>query len=87
MIRAAFPASVLLLTPVLLLGACSGSNSDSSAAPGGVSAGEARALDEAAQMIDDQRLPAGAVPSAQPPAASPEPAPSPANQPAAKPAR
>lgn len=56
----------LILALALMLGACSGSNSDSAAAPGGVTAGEARALDDAAQMIDDQRLPAGAVPSAQP---------------------
>ena len=69
---------VALLLPVLLLTACSGANSDRSSAPGGVSADEARALDDAAQMIDNQRLPASAVPTAQPSAA--------AAQPSAKPA-
>lgn len=44
---------------VLLLAAC-GPGSESG--PGGVSEGEARALDEAAERLDRQQLPDGAVP-------------------------
>lgn len=40
----------------LLLSGC-GSN-DNDPGPGGVTVGEARALDEAAEMLDEQRLPA-----------------------------
>lgn len=39
----------------LLLAACG--LSDSEAGPGEVTVGEARALDEAAEMLDEQRLP------------------------------
>lgn len=42
------------LSALLLLTAC-GEN-DTAAGAGGVSVGEARALDEAAQMLDSQRL-------------------------------
>lgn len=35
---------------------------------GAVSEGEARALDEAAQMLDEKRLPQGALPDVDPPA-------------------
>lgn len=41
--------------------------------PGAVSPGEAKALDEAAEMLDERRLPPEALPTA-PPAATPAPA-------------
>lgn len=62
----------LSLVPLLLLAAC-GSGND---APGGVTAGEAKALDEAAEMLEAKQL----SPSAIPPAPPVQPAPSaPAN--------
>lgn len=39
----------------LLLAACGAGDNDPG--PGGVTVGEARALDEAAEMLDEQRLP------------------------------
>lgn len=52
----------LLFVPLLALGACS--KPDSAPGPGGVTMGEARALDEAATMLDERRPPpAGLVPS------------------------
>jgi hypothetical protein len=57
--------SLLLSIPLILLAAaCSRENSPSGA--GGVSAGEAKALDEAAEMIEARRLPDSAL---RPPAA------------------
>jgi hypothetical protein len=44
----------------LALAACGG---ESASAPGGVSAGEAEALDDAAAMRDERRLPPEALPS------------------------
>ena len=65
-----------LLLAVLLCAACS--RPDNAAGAGGVSAGEARALDDAAEMVQDQQLPAAAipvprvpVPAQQPPAKAP----------------
>ncbi|MBD3775142.1 MAG: hypothetical protein IE921_16355, partial [Rhodobacteraceae bacterium] len=46
--------------PILLLAACG--QSDTDPGPGGVTVGEARALDEAAEMIEARRLPPEAVP-------------------------
>ena len=43
----------------LTLAACS---SEGASAPGGVSEGEAKALDEAASMLDERRLPPEALP-------------------------
>ena len=43
----------------LALAACN--TEDNDPGPGGVSVGEARALDEAAEMIEARRLPPGAV--------------------------
>ena len=37
---------------------------DNDPGPGGVTVGEARALDEAAEMLDEQHLPADALPPA-----------------------
>ena len=48
------------LLPVLLLAACA--KPDNASGAGGVSAGEARALDEAAEMLQNQQLPMAAVP-------------------------
>ena len=50
-----------LALPVLLLLAGCGSD-DNDPGPGGVTVGEARALDEAAEMLDEQRLPPEALP-------------------------
>jgi hypothetical protein len=48
-----------LALALLLLGACGPSDTDPG--PGGVSVGEARALDEAAEMIEQRRLPPEAI--------------------------
>ena len=50
----------LLLLPVLLVAACS--KHDNASGAGGVSVGEARALDEAAEMLQIQQLPIAAIP-------------------------
>jgi hypothetical protein len=46
----------------LLLAACGAGDNDSN--PGGVTVGEARALAEAAEMLDERRLPDEAPPAA-----------------------
>lgn len=43
----------------LIVGAC---NNSGNSAPGAVSEGEARALDEAAEMLEERNLPEGALP-------------------------
>lgn len=48
---------ILALVPGVALGGCE--KADNAPGPGGVSMGEARALDEAAQMIDARRPPPG----------------------------
>ncbi|MDL2353152.1 MAG: hypothetical protein QFC78_09940 [Pseudomonadota bacterium] len=63
-----------LLLATLLCAACS--RPDNASGAGGVSAGEARALDDAAEMVQSQQLPVSAIPSPQ--------VPIPAQQPAAK---
>ena len=65
----------------LLLAGCGPNDTDPG--PGGVTVGEARALDEAAEMLDEQRLPPEALPSAEPGAT---PGPGPAETPEAEPA-
>jgi len=52
------------LSLALLLAACGAGDNDPG--PGGVTVGEARALDEAAEMLDAQGLPDGALPSETP---------------------
>lgn len=47
-----------ILLALVLLAACG--KGDNAPGPGGVTVGEARALDEAAQMIDERRLPQSA---------------------------
>jgi hypothetical protein len=59
------------LAAALLLVGCGPSDTDPG--PGGVTVGEARALDEAAAMLDEQRLPAEAVPPPSQPDATPAP--------------
>jgi hypothetical protein len=49
-------------TALLLLAGCG--KKDSDPGPGGVTVGEARALDEAAEMLDKQRLPQDALKTA-----------------------
>lgn len=63
-----------LLFPVLLLAACG--ERDTDPGPGGVTVGEARALDEAAEMIEARRLPDEALATGSP---APTPSPSPAS--------
>jgi|GEM_PF-713174 len=58
------PRLLLLTALVPLLAACGSSGAD---APGEVSAGEAEALEDAADMLDERRLP----PEALPPEATP----------------
>lgn len=74
--RAPFLFPALALMPALA--ACGPSDNDPG--PGGVTVGEARALDEAAAMIDERRTPAEVLaeepaPAATEPAAAPAPAP------------
>ena len=57
--------TALILASSLVLAACG--KSDNDPGPGGVTVGEARALDEAAEMIEARRLPPEAL---RPPATS-----------------
>ena len=50
------------LLAVLLLAGCGPNDTDPG--PGGVTVGEARALDQAAEMLDEQRFPDEALPPA-----------------------
>lgn len=50
-----------LLLPLALLALTACSKQDNAPGPGGVSVGEAKALDEAAEMVEGQRLPADQV--------------------------
>jgi hypothetical protein len=61
------PAAALALA--LALAAC---GSEGARDPGAVSPGEAKALDEAAQMLDERRLPPEALPTDAPTAAPAE---------------
>jgi hypothetical protein len=69
------------LLAVLFLAGCG--EQDNDPGPGGVTVGEARALDEAAEMLEQQRLPQDASEGgeAPPEAATPSPAPSPGADP------
>ena len=71
-----------LLLLALLCAACS--RPDNAAGAGGVSAGEARALDDAAAMVESQQLPSGAIPAPQSSAPAQQ---SPASTPATPPAK
>ena len=50
----------IVATMLVIVAACGPSDNDPG--PGGVTVGEARALDEAAEMIEQQRLPQEALP-------------------------
>jgi hypothetical protein len=52
------------LLSLFLLAACGPSDSDPG--PGGVTVGEAKALDDAAEMLDHRRLPPGTIASPSP---------------------
>lgn len=56
----------LWLMPVLLVAACS--RPDNASGAGGISAGEARSLDDAAEMLQNQQLPIAAIPVQKTPA-------------------
>ncbi len=71
------------LLALLLVAACS--QPDNAAGAGGVSAGEARTLDDAAQMVQDQQIPPAAMPNPQNPAPAGKPT-APVPKAAAKPA-
>ena len=62
-----------LVSALLLCAACS--RPDNATGAGGVSAGEARALDDAAQMVQDQQIPPQAMPAPQGPAKAAPPTP------------
>lgn len=70
-------APVLTLAPLLVLAACSSEDRRA----GGTTASEARALEDAAQMLDDRRLPAGSVPSGAAPSPAVKASPPPATKP------
>lgn len=59
--RRALPLALIM---PLALSAC---GSEAARAPGAVSPGEAKALDEAASMLDERRLPPEALPTDTPP--------------------
>ena len=63
-------ARLAALAALLLLAACGPGETDPG--PGGVTAGEARALDEAAEMLEEQRLKSEDLPE---PVESPSPSP------------
>ena len=70
-------APLLAMSPLLVLAACSSEDRRA----GGTTANEARALEDAAQMLDDRRLPAGSVPSGAAPSPAAKASPSPATKP------
>ena len=63
------PALFALASLTLALSACG--KSDNDPGPGGVTVGEARALDEAAEMIEQRRLPPEALRPSEPPPSTP----------------
>jgi hypothetical protein len=65
------PRALSVLTALALLAGCGSDNREA----GGVTGAEAEALDEAAEMLEGERIPAEAIP---PPANAPSPGASPA---------
>ena len=61
--------ATILAIALLSLSACG--KGDNEPGPGGVTVGEAKALDEAAQMIEEDRLPPEAMPTISPTTAPP----------------
>jgi hypothetical protein len=68
-------AGALLASAAATLALAGCGASDNDPGPGGVTVGEARALDEAAEMLEQQRLPAQATPAPAPSPDSEAPAP------------
>ena len=68
------------LLAVLLLAGCG--QQDNDPGPGGVTVGEARALDQAAEMLEQQRLPQGALDKGEAAEEAATPSPSPSLSPA-----
>lgn len=69
----ALPAVLALLSAALLGSLAAGCQpADNEPGPGGVTVGEARALDEAAEMLDTRRVPEEALDAAVEPAATPD---------------
>ncbi len=64
-----FAQTATILGLAFALAAC---NPSSGGAPGAVSEGEASALEEAAEMLDERQLPEGALPPIDAPASDPE---------------
>ncbi|WP_296678490.1 hypothetical protein [Novosphingobium sp.] len=64
--------TVILIPALVALAACQ--KADNQPGPGGVTVGEAKALDEAAEMIEDQRLTRDDLPQPSAPPAAPLPA-------------
>ncbi len=62
--RFPFWRAAICAPTILALAACGGGGSDTG--PGAVSEGEAQALDEAAEMLDERRLPPEVLPTAAP---------------------
>lgn len=72
--------SLVLVAACLALSACG--KGENEPGPGGVTVGEAKALDEAAQMLEERNLPSDAIPA---PLPTPGAAATPSAKPAAKP--
>ena len=63
---------ILIALALVSAGGCT--KADNEPGPGGVTVGEARALDEAAEMVESQAVPSEAAPSGAPSPAHPAPA-------------
>lgn len=65
---ARFPALSITLATLCALAvtACDNTPAQSDGGPGAISEGEARALDKAASILDEKRLPEGALPDVDP---------------------
>lgn len=61
--------TISIIAATLVLCACGGNSGN---AAGAVSEGEAEALEEAAEMLDERRLPDGALPEVTPPQSAEE---------------
>ncbi len=63
--------AIVTLSAALAVSACGGGTADDAGnAPGAISEGEADALDKAASMLDEKRLPEGALPEIDPEASA-----------------
>jgi len=74
----------VLILATLICASCS--RPDNASGAGGVSAGEARALDDAAEMVESQQLPASVIPAPQSSTPAPQPAAKTSATPPTKPA-